>query len=353
MNKMNRRQILQTSIAAALSGAASIVPLSTAYAAPGNKIQKPRRLAEDDTVGLIAPASNAAEDENIRFTVDLVRSLGFRVKEGKHLYRRNQYLAGSDRERAEDVNTMFGDDEVDAIFCTRGGYGTPRILPYLDYDLIADNPKVILGFSDNTAILCAIQVKTGLVGFHGPHMGQNLSEYTLAEFRKVLMNPSPTTYIGQAPAIESREGFVERTNRITRINGGTATGHLVGGNLSLVATLIGTPYEPDFRGSILFLEDTDEAPYRIDRMLTQLWLAGKLQQAAGIVFGKFTKADDEGNTFSIEEVIRERCEPLGIPVIRGLMIGHVKDKTVVPIGLQAKLDADAGTLQLLEAAVSY
>jgi len=349
---MNRRQILQTGIAAALSGVASIAPLSTTHAASGNKIRKPRRLTAGDTVGLIAPASNAAEDESIRFTVDLVRSLGFRVKEGEHLYRRDQYLAGSDRERAEDVNSMFGDDEVDAIFCIRGGYGTPRILPYLDYDLIADNPKVILGYSDNTAILCAIQVKTGLVGFHGPHMGENLSEYTLAEFKKVLLNPSPTAYIGQAPEIETREGFVERKNRITRINGGTATGHLVGGNLSLVVTLIGTPYEPDYRGSILFLEDTNESPYRIDRMLTQLWLAGKLQQAAGIVFGKFTKADDDGNTFSIEEVIRERCGPLGIPVIRGLMIGHVEDKTVVPVGLQARLDADAGTLQLLEAAVS-
>lgn len=349
---MNRRQILQTGVAAALSGAASLAPLSTAYATSGSKIRKPRRLAKGDTVGLIAPASNAGEDESIRFTVDLVQSLGFHVKEGKYLYRRNQYLAGTDQERAEDVNTMFDDDEVDAIFCTRGGYGTPRILPYLDYDLIANNPKVFLGFSDNTAILAAMHVKSGLIGFHGPNMGQNLSDYTLAEFKKVLVNPSPTAYIGQAPAIESREGFVERTNRITRITGGIATGHLVGGNLSLVATLIGTPYEPDFRGSILFLEDTNEAPYRIDRMLTQLWLAGKLQQAAGIAFGKFTKADDEGNTFSIEEVIRMRCEPLGIPVIRGLMIGHVQDKTVVPIGLPAKLDADAGTLQLLEAAVS-
>lgn len=349
---MNRRQILQTSIAAALAGAAGMVPLAATVAASGHRIRKPRRLTAGDTVGLIAPASNAAEDESIRFTVDLVRSLGFRVKEGEHLYCRNQYLAGSDRERAADVNTMFGDTEVDAIFCTRGGYGTPRILPYLDYDLIANNPKVFLGFSDNTAILSAMHVKTGLIGFHGTNMGQNISEYTLAEFKKVLVNPSPTATIGQAPVIESREGYVERTNRITRIAGGTATGHLVGGNLSLVATLIGTPYEPDFRGSILFLEDTDEAPYRIDRMLTQLWLAGKLQQAAGIAFGKFTKADDDGNTFSIEEVIRMRCEPLGIPVIRGLMIGHIKDQTVVPIGLQARLDADAGTLQLLEAAVT-
>jgi muramoyltetrapeptide carboxypeptidase len=349
---MNRRQILQTSIAAALSGAASMVPLSATYAASAHKIHKPRRLMAGDTVGLIAPASNVSEDETIRFAGDVIRSLGFSVKEGEHLYHRNQYLAGSDQDRAEDVNRMFEDDEVDAIFCIRGGYGTPRILPYLDYDLIANNPKVFLGFSDNTAILSAMHVKSGLVGFHGTNAGQNFSDYTLAEFKKILMNPSPTTFIGQPPAIEAREGYVEKSNRITRITGGTATGHLVGGSLSLIVTLIGTPYEPDFRGSILFLEDTDEAPYRIDRMLTQLWLAGKLQQAAGIAFGKFTKADDDGNTFSIEEVIRMRCEPLGIPVIRGLMIGHVRDQTVVPIGLQAKLDADAGTLQLLEAAVS-
>ena len=349
---MNRRQILQTSIAAALSGAASMVPLSATYAASGHKIRKPRRLTAGDTVGLIAPASNVSENETIRFAGDVIRSLGFSVKEGEHLYHRNQYLAGSDKDRAADVNRMFGDDEVDAIFCIRGGYGTPRILPYLDYDLIANNPKVFLGFSDNTAILAAMHVKSGLVGFHGINAGQNFSDYTLAEFKKILMNPSPTTFIGRPPAIEAREGYVEKTNRITRITGGTATGHLIGGSLSLIVTLIGTPYEPDFRGSILFLEDTDEAPYRIDRMLTQLWLAGKLQQAAGIAFGKFTKADDDGNTFSIEEVIRMRCEPLGVPVIRGLMIGHVKDQTVVPIGLQAKLDADAGTLQLLEAAVS-
>ena len=349
---MNRRQILKSSIAATLTGAVSLVPLSASYSAAGQRLRKPRRLAPGNTIGLIAPATNMHEDETIRFAGDVVRSLGFSVKEGKHLYRRMQYLAGSDTERATDVNSMFGDDAVDAIFCIRGGYGTPRILPYLDYDLIANNPKVFLGFSDITAILAALQVKTGLVGFHGATAGQNFSAYTLSEFQKVLMHPSPHTGIGQPPRIETRPGFVERKNRITRFTGGTASGHLIGGNLSLIVTLIGTPYEPDFRGAILFLEDTDEAPYRVDRMLTQLWLAGKLQQVAGIAFGKFTKADDDGNTFSLEEVIRMRCEPLGVPVIRGLMIGHVADQTVVPIGLQARLDADAGTLELLEAAVT-
>ncbi len=349
---MNRREILKSGIAATLTGAATLAPLSTGYAASRRKILKPARLSPGNTVGLITPASNAMEDENIRFAGDLIRSLGFKVKEGKHLYERNNYLAGSDQERADDVNAMFGDDDVDAIFCLRGGYGTPRILPYLDYPLIAKNPKVFLGASDITAILSAMHVKSGLVGFHGSNAGYNFSEYTLAEYKKVLVNPSPTSFIGNPPAIQAREGFAERTNRITRFSGGTVTGHLIGGNLTLIATLIGTPYEPDFRGAILFLEDTDEAPYRIDRMLTQLWLAGKLQEVAGIAFGKFTKASDDGNTYSVEQVIRMRCESLGVPVIRGLMIGHVRDQTTVPVGLQAKLDADAGTLQLLEAAVT-
>ena len=349
---MNRREILKSSIAATLTGVASLAPLSSSYAASRRKVLKPARLSPGNTVGLITPASNSMEDESIRFAGDLIRSLGFKVKEGKHLYRRNLYLAGSDLERAEDVNTMFGDDDVDAIFCLRGGYGTPRILPYLDYKLIAKNPKVFLGASDITAILSAMQVKSGLVGFHGSNAGHNFSEYTLAEYKKVLVNPSATTFIGNPPAIQAQEGFVERSNRITRFSGGTATGHLIGGNLTLIATLVGTPYEPDFRGAILFLEDTGEAPYRIDRMLTQLWLAGKLQEVAGIAFGKFTKTSDDGNTYSVEEVIRMRCESLGVPVIGGLMIGHVQDQTTVPVGVQAKLDADAGTLQLLEAAVT-
>lgn len=347
---MNRRLALQSALAAALIGASAGSTNATASAQP---VLKPRRLAKGNTIGLIAPASNAVENQGIRFAADVIRSLGFEVKDGKYLYSRDQYLAGTDLQRAEDVNRMFGDKDVDAIFCLRGGYGTPRILPYLDYDLIEKNPKVFLGSSDITAILIALYVKTGLVGFHGTNAMQNFSDYTLAEFKKVLVNPSAGTYIGRPPAIEEREGFADRKNRITRFTGGTATGRLIGGNLSLVATLIGTPYEPDFRDNILFLEDVWEEPYRVDRLLTQLWLAGKLQQVAGIAFGKFTKTeDDEGNSFSIEEVIRMRCEPLKVPTIRGLMIGHVADQTIVPIGIEAELNADAGTLRILEPAVN-
>jgi muramoyltetrapeptide carboxypeptidase len=197
----------------------------------------------------------------------------------------------------------------------------------------------------------AIYTKTGLVGFHGPIAQQNFSQYTLAEFKKILMHPSASSVIGAAPIFDATEGQVEKENRLTRIAGGIASGRLVGGNLTLVCSLIGTEYEPDFRDKILFLEDVGEAPYRIDRLLTQLWLAGKLQQVAGIAFGKFTETTTTGNTFSVEEVIRDRCAGLGVPVVLGFMIGHVNDQTVVPIGIKAELDGDQGKLSLLEAAV--
>ncbi len=348
---MNRRQILQASAAMVVSLGHSASSQSAVASTSTRTIIKPRRLRKGDTIGLIAPASNATEDEGIRFSIDLIRSLGFNVKTGEHLYDRTQYLAGSDRNRADDVNQMFADEDVDAIFSLRGGYGTPRILPYLNYDSIKANPKVFLGYSDISGILMAIYTKTGLVGFHGPIAQQNFSQYTLAEFKKILMHPSASSVIGAAPIFDATEGQVQKENRLTHVAGGIASGRLVGGNLTLVCSLIGTEYEPDFRDKILFLEDVGEAPYRIDRLLTQLWLAGKLQQVAGIAFGKFTKTTTTGNTFSVEEVIRDRCAGLGVPVVLGFMIGHVNDQTVVPIGINAELDGDQGKLSLLEAAV--
>lgn len=347
---MNRRDLLRTSMAATLTAAMGLGPVSATAAS--SRILKPRRLAAGSTVGLVAPGGPAADNESVRYSIELLESFGFRVRPGKFVFERDQYLAGDDDERAGDVNAMFADDSVDAIVTLRGGYGTQRILPLLDYDVIKKNPKAFIGSSDITAILIALHEMTGLVGFHGPSADGNFSDYTLAEWRKVLWEPSGRTRIGEAPPIEARPGQVERKNRITRFAGGAAEGPLIGGNLTIVSTLMGTPFEPDFRDRIIFLEDVNEAPYRIDRMLTQLWLAGKLQHAAGIAFGKFTKTEDEGNTFSIEEIIQRRCGSLGIPVIGGLMIGHVADKTTVPMGIRARLDADAGTLELLEPAVA-
>lgn len=342
--------------AMAAAAAASTLPLSPAPRADEKSetlpLLKPRRLQPGMTVGLIAPASPPSEPERVRYAIEVVESLGFRVKEGEHLWQRTQYLAGPDRLRAADVNRAFGDPEVEAIFCLRGGYGTMRTLPYLDYELIARNPKIITGFSDITGIINPIHARTGLVTFHGPVGEQTFSDYTLDEYKKVMVNPSAPVTIASPPPFEAGEGKVELENRITRFVGGKAQGRLIGGNLTLLAHLIGTPYEPDFRGAILFLEDVDEAPYRIDRMLTHLWLGGRLQQCAGIVLGKFTRADNDGNSFTLEEVFEQRFVELGLPCIRGLMIGHVRDRATVPLGVMAELDADAGTLTLLETAVS-
>ncbi|CAM2065780.1 LD-carboxypeptidase [Sulfidibacter corallicola] len=313
---------------------------------------KPPRLRRGQTVGLLAPASNAWENEDIRFAMEVIESLGFKIKPGKHLFDRINYFAGKDRERADDVNRMFADPDVHAIWALRGGTGSARILPYLDFEMIRNNPKALIGYSDITALHSAVAGHAGLVTFHGPIAKQNFSEYTLAHFKKVLMEPEDRAVLAAPPPFEPAEGQAEKENRLTVFRGGKARGHLIGGNLAIVQQLMGTPYEPQFDGAILFLEDVNEEPYRIDRMLTHLWLSGHLQRVAGIAFGKFTDCDSKnGNSFSIEEIIADRCLPLGVPVIRGLMIGHVEDQATIPIGVQAELDVDAGTITLLEKAV--
>lgn len=346
---LTRRELIAVcgSLACGLAG----VPLRSS-AASRPALIKPQRLRPGMTIGLVAPASSAPEDEDLEAAMDLVRSLGFSVKPAANLFSRTQYLAGTDQQRADDLNAMFADPAIDAIFCERGGYGSGRLLRYLDYDTIAANPKVIMGYSDITAILNAIHLRTGMVTFHGPIAGANFSAYTYEQYRTVLVEPTLTTIIGEPPVFETRPGVVERVNRLTRIVSGVAEGHLLGGNLSLLVTLLGTPFAPRFEGAILFLEDVYEPPYSVDRMLTHLWMAGVLEQVAGIALGKFTDGETNNNTFSMEHVLRDRLEPLGIPVLRGVMIGHIEDKTVVPLGVNARLDVDAGTLTLLESAVS-
>lgn len=350
---MDRRTLVKSLLATgAMAG--GLAPLAAASAADEkpSSLVKPRRLEPGMTVGLIAPAGASNNKQQVYHAIDVLKSLGYRVKEGQHLYERTQYLAGPDKNRAADVNRMFADPEVDAIFTLHGGYGTMRILPYLDYAMIRQNPKVIIGYSDITGLLLALYARSGLVCFHGPCAVSTFSEYTLAEYKKVVVNPTKTAVIGAPPEVVYPEGQAERTNRIMRFAGGKGRGRLIGGNLSLLSPLIGTPYEPDFKDAILFLEDVNEAYYRLDRMLTHLLLAGRLDQLSGIALGKFTKIPDDGNTFNLEEIIEQLLVPLGIPVVRGLLIGHVADKTTVPMGIEAELDGDTGTLTLLEPAVT-
>lgn len=346
--KMKKRTLFKSMLAVgALTGLGASATANAKQSAP----RKPKALQAGMTVGLVAPASNALENRDIEFSIELLQSFGYKVSAAKHLYQRTQYLAGTDQQRAADLNGMYSDRSVDAIFCLRGGYGSARLLPLLDYAQIAKHPKILLGYSDITAVLNAIYQRTGQITFHGPMVSQNFTEYSLREYRKVLVIGEAPTLLASAPKFETSAGRVEHRNRVTHIRGGRAKGRLLGGNLTLLCHLLGTPFEPDFRDKILFLEEIGEVPYRIDRMLTQLWLAGKLQQLAGLVFGKFTDAEASANSFSLEEVIRARCENLDIPVVRGLMIGHVDDQAVIPIGAMAELDGDSGTLTLLEAAV--
>ena len=349
---MHRRTLMKSLLAAgALAGGLVAAGTATANSKRPSAVVKPKRLQAGMTVGLIAPAGASRNRQQVHHAIDVLKSLDYKVKEGKHLYNRTQYLAGTDLERAEDINRMFADPAVDAIFTLHGGYGTMRTLPYLDYDMIAENPKVIIGYSDITGLLLALYARTGLACFHGPCAVSTFSEYTLDEYKKVVVNPTSTAVIGAPPVKEYPEGQAERANRIMKFSGGKARGRLLGGNLSLLSPLVGTPYQPDFEGAILFLEDVNEAFYRLDRMITHLLLSGILDQVSGIALGKFTKIPEDGNTFNLEEIIEQLLVPLGIPVVRGLMIGHVADKTTVPLGIEAELDGDAGTLKLLEPAV--
>ncbi len=316
---------------------------------------RPRRLAPGQTVGIVAPSAAPNEPERIRYAIETVESLGFKVKAGAHVFDRDGYLAGSDAARAADLNEMFADDGVDAIWCVRGGYGAMRLLPALDYALIQRKPKALIGFSDITTLHMAIHRHAGLVTFHGPVAWRAFTPYTLGELRRALWSADTPARLGAPPPFEQRAGQVDWENRVTRLVPGKARGRLLGGNLCLMAHLCGTPYFPDLHGAILFLEDVEEPYYRIDRFLTQLWLSGGLAGVAGVAFGKFTNCEPSPfflQNRPLEEILAERFRALGVPTVSGLMIGHVEDQTTLPVGCLAELDADAGTLTLLEPGVS-
>lgn len=316
-------------------------------------IIKPPRLSPGNTIGLVAPASNVEEDEQIRYAGEVIESIGFRLKFGRHVFERRGYCAGSDQDRAADINGMFADPDIRAIIALRGGFGSLRILPFLDYDLIRSHPKILLGYSDITALINTIHSKTGLITFHGPNAIDSLSEYGLKELLKVLAEPRSDISIACPPIANYSPGRVEYRNRITRICGGVATGRTVGGNLSSIVRLLGTPYAPSFQSKILILEEVGEKAYRIDAMLTQLALAGALRSLSGIVLGKFlAEAMRPETELKLEKFFRETFDPLGIPVVRGLMIGHISDQATVPIGVKARLISQTGELRLEESAVT-
>jgi len=317
----------------------------------GPKTRRGEHLQPGDTVGLIAPASLVNPPDDVTLSKEIFEALGFRVKIGDHVLDRYGHLAGKDRDRAADIHRFVRDPEVKALISIRGGWGCQRVLPYLDFDLIGANPKIFMGYSDVTTLLNAIYAKTGLVTFHGPVGISTFSEFTLHSLRAVLMQAEEPVVFENPPKDEN--DLVETENRVVRFQGGTAEGRLIGGNLSLMAALVGTPFEPDYKNAILFLEEVGEKTYSIDRMLAQLQQAGHLEKLSGIVVGKFSKCKpQEGyGAFSVEELLRHYFEPLGIPAYMGAMIGHITDKWTVPVGARARLDADKARLLLLESPV--
>jgi muramoyltetrapeptide carboxypeptidase len=303
-------------------------------------------------VGLIAPGG-VVDDDQIERSLRNLQGLGWRVKLGANLRAVHGGYAGTVAQRLEDLHAMFRDREVAAIWCARGGSGCTALLPHVDYALVRRSPKVLVGYSDVTALHLALLRRAGLVTFHGPVGISTFSDYTAANLRAVLMEPQPTRAFEGAS--ENFQRSLEQAQFVPRTYAeGVATGPLVGGNLSVLTALVGTPYAPAAGPNLFFLEETGEAPYRIDRMLTQLRQAGILGAAAGSVLGVFHRCEaaDGEPSLSLQEVLGQHFGAAGRPAGYGYSFGHIAHQLTLPVGIRARLDTAAQTLTLLEPAVS-
>lgn len=337
---INRRQFITTFGLAAL--ATQMQPLIAEGKIAPNIIIKPPRLQVGDTVGLISPAS-IVELKDVESAKLALTALGLKVKLGKHILDRYGYLAGKDSDRAIDVNTMFADKSVKAIIAMRGGWGCNRILPLLDYIRIGSNPKILMGYSDITSLLLAINARSKIVTFHGPVATSTWNEFAGNYVKRILFNAEAVIMKN----LDTEEGKVQL------IAPGKARGKLVGGNFSVLSAMVGSPYLPSFHKNILFLEEVGEDVYRVDRMLTQLKNAGILNQIAGFVFGQCTNCNvGDEPSFTLMQVLQYHILPLGIPAWYGSMIGHIKDKFTLPVGTEVEIDANVGTIKMLESAVT-
>jgi muramoyltetrapeptide carboxypeptidase len=335
----------------ALGPQAGMGALAQAKVQPGGMpVLLPPRLKAGDTVGLIEPASATWEPFAIQLIEEALGNLGLKSKRAHNILDRDGYFAGDDKARADGVNQMFGDTDVNAIMSVRGGWGTARILPHLDFDLIGQNPKALIGYSDITALHLAIHAKTKMVTFHGPVGISAWGKQSLETFKPLLFDAAMPDYVNPVAA---EDRLVQRKWRTQTITPGKARGRLLGGNLTVMTALVGTPYLPSFDGAILFFEDIDEAVYRVDRMLTQLGQAGILGGVAGVIVGNCTDCS-QGNSiggFTLTEILDHHLKPLGVPAFSGAFIGHLTDQFTVPEGGRVEMDADAGTFRLLEPAV--
>ena len=316
------------------------------------RVLRADRICFGDTVGIVAPASPPPDPAAVDRAAATLEAFGFRPKPGKQVRARHGFLAGSDRDRATDLMAMFADKKVKAILCLRGGYGSARLLDRLDYEVIRRQPKIFSGYSDITSLHGALARKTGLITFHGPMLNSELSSEKLPEFTR---NSFFRTLMEAVPAGSLTEGCPEKNLAILRR--GVAEGRLIGGNLSVLCASLGTPYAPDFKGRILFVEDIAEKPYRLDRLFTQLANAGVLAQVAGVAVGMKTDCTDPVAATAKEfrqtaaDVVKERLGSLKVPVVMGLPFGHGPLNATLPVGALARLDGKRGDLIVMEAAV--
>ena len=331
--------------------ALAAVPGGAALAKP-LRLRRPPRLRTGDVVGLVEPAGIVADEFDLALVLEAVRAMGLVPKAAPNLLARHGYLAGTDEQRAADLNAMYADRDVRAVFAVRGGWGSARILPHLKWDMIRANPKLLVGFSDITALHLAFAAKAEFTTIHGPNGGSGWGTLSWDSFRTLAFEGGTPVY---RPPEGSENRLVQRIGRIRTLRPGKASGPLIGGNLTVLAALVGTPYLPSFDGAILFLEDTDEAEYRIDRMLTQLSLAGLLRKVSGVVFGQCTDCRAAGHSmgnFTLSQVLKHHLAPLGVPAFQGAQIGHIADQYSMPMGVRAEIDAEAGTIRILEPAVA-
>ena len=348
---MKRRNFIKTISAASVAATAFPKSFSDKSDSKTKSFIKPTRLKKGDTIALVTPGSYITEQEKEE-SINNLRSLGFNVTYSERLMQKNGYFSATDKERAADLNEMFERKDVQGIMCARGGYGCARILPFLDYEMIENNPKPLIGFSDVTALHYAIYKNSNLITFHGPVSISTFSRFSIENFQNVLMNPTEELVLENSTTDNNYDPY-----GITVITKGTAEGELIGGNLSIAVSLIGTDYDVDYSGKIIFLEEFIEEPYRIDRMLTQMIQAGKFEDVAGIALGVFKLCEPDktkpsfNGSFTLMEVLKDRLGNLGIPVIYGLSFGHVVDKFTIPFGVRAELNTKSQKLRLLEPAV--
>jgi muramoyltetrapeptide carboxypeptidase len=343
---LSRRSVL-----AGISALAA-APLSGGAATAADVPRKPPRLRPGDTVGLVAPATFSDDLLHVEQVKSAIATMGLVAKVAPHVTARFGYLAGDDRMRAADINAMYADEAVRAVFAIQGGWGSARLLPFLDWDVIRRNPKLLVGFSDITALHLAFAARAGFPTIHAPNADNGWEEMSRESFRSLAF--AGDTPLFRNPDAAALDPLAQERWRTTTIRPGTATGLLVGGNLSVLAALVGTPWLPPFEGKILFLEETGEAEYRIDRMLTQLGEAGILGKVAGIVFGQCTRCTSGAPGyigFTVPQLLQQHLAPLGVPAFHGANIGHVGNQFAIPEGVRAEIDAAAGTIRILEPAV--